>query len=78
MSNYIPNNEELKNCIEKINNIMLNFTKYNDVSINAFSNLSEHINTQYNWLALTTSLSVINFIIITIYIIAIETQNCKS
>jgi len=70
MHNYIPTNEELKNCVEKINNIMLKFTEYNNVSMNVFSNLSEHINTLYNWLALATAISVVNFIMTLIVISA--------
>lgn len=71
MYNYIPTNEELKNCIEKINNIMSKFAEYNNVSMNVFSNLSEHINTQYNWLALVTAISVVNFIMTLIVISAV-------
>ena len=71
MYNYIPTNEELKNCIEKINNIMSKFAEYNNVSMNVFSNLSEHINTQYNWLALVTEISVVNFIMTLIVISAV-------
>jgi len=60
--------EDFKNVNNKIIKIIEINKESNNLTIKIFSNLSEHINTLYNWLAFMTAISFVCFIIIIIII----------